>query len=187
MRKPDELELMRVLTHPHGHFRDGAGDLVDVTKREAYVLAKWSARGWWESGVSLRSGWLTERGRDHLREVVRDADELANSAGFVFDARPVKTPISDPLAAWTRDALIAALRARHRVVVAARRVEHDDSESDEDLEARARELTNSIAALDEHDDALDDVLDDLRWLDAPPTADETRALAAAGTEDDLPW
>jgi len=31
-------------------------------KRRAYILRKWTERGWWEYGVSLRTGWLTPEG-----------------------------------------------------------------------------------------------------------------------------
>ncbi|UJR81481.1 phage portal protein family protein [Sandaracinus amylolyticus] len=70
-RKSDEVGLAkRVLAHPKGVLRDGADDLVDVTKREAYVLGKWARRGWWEYGSSLRGGWLTDEGRAALSTIV---------------------------------------------------------------------------------------------------------------------
>lgn len=31
-------------------------------KRAEYLLDKWTGKGWWECGVTLRSGWLTEKG-----------------------------------------------------------------------------------------------------------------------------
>jgi hypothetical protein len=30
------------------------------------VLDRWAARGWWDYGVSIRGGWLTESGREAL-------------------------------------------------------------------------------------------------------------------------
>lgn len=31
-------------------------------KRAAYILEKWSDKGWYDYGVSLRAGWLTTEG-----------------------------------------------------------------------------------------------------------------------------
>lgn len=75
--KPDELALMRrVLAHPKGWLRDGdSDDLVETTKRDEYVLAKWEKRGWWDSGVSTRSGWLTPAGRAHFESVIAKESE----------------------------------------------------------------------------------------------------------------
>lgn len=71
MIKPDEIALARrVLRHPEGVLRDDAGGLVDADKRTLYLLAKWSDRGWWEYGVSLRGGWLTSEGHVKLAEMV---------------------------------------------------------------------------------------------------------------------
>lgn len=62
MTKPDELDLMRRVLVA-GRLSDGAGNLVECTKRELYILAKWDRRGWWKYGVSLRGGWVTDKGR----------------------------------------------------------------------------------------------------------------------------
>jgi hypothetical protein len=35
-------------------------------KRFYSLLAKWERKGWWEYGVSLRGGWLTDAGRAAL-------------------------------------------------------------------------------------------------------------------------
>ena len=35
-------------------------------KRFYSLLAKWARKGWWEYGVSLRGGWLTDVGRAAL-------------------------------------------------------------------------------------------------------------------------
>lgn len=67
----------------------------------------------------------------------------------------------DRLAQWERDALVDALVRRHRVVRAARRVDYDDSETEDDHVGRIHELADAIAALDEFDDGLDDALDEM--------------------------
>lgn len=58
--KPDERAMMEIAVAT-GAYRDGAGDVVELTKRQSYILSKWVARGWWDCGVSLRSGWVTDR------------------------------------------------------------------------------------------------------------------------------
>lgn len=42
-------------------------------KRYHYVLSKWSDRGWWNYGVSLRSGWLESVGREAMQAARRAA------------------------------------------------------------------------------------------------------------------
>ncbi len=37
-------------------------------KRTEYLLEKWVSKGWWECGVSLRTGWLTEKGLAAAKE-----------------------------------------------------------------------------------------------------------------------
>ena len=41
-----------------------------LTKREVYILDKWSGKGWWDYGVTLRSGWLTEKGINELLQTL---------------------------------------------------------------------------------------------------------------------
>lgn len=31
-------------------------------KRAAYILGKWSDKGWYDYGVSIMAGWLTDKG-----------------------------------------------------------------------------------------------------------------------------
>jgi hypothetical protein len=31
-------------------------------KRADYILEKWERKGWWDSGVTVRTGWLTPQG-----------------------------------------------------------------------------------------------------------------------------
>lgn len=36
-------------------------------KRAEYILAKWTERGWWDCGVSIMTGWVTEEGWRAIR------------------------------------------------------------------------------------------------------------------------
>lgn len=38
-------------------------------KRGLYLAGKWSDKGWWEYGVTLRSGWLTAAGKAKAAEL----------------------------------------------------------------------------------------------------------------------
>lgn len=38
-------------------------------KRALYLLGKWTDKGWWEYGVSLRSGWFTAAGLAAISEL----------------------------------------------------------------------------------------------------------------------
>lgn len=75
MTKPDELDLMRRVLVA-GRLVDGAGDMVECSKRGLYILAKWVRRGWWDCGVSLRSGWLTPKGAAEMLADARLRDVL---------------------------------------------------------------------------------------------------------------
>lgn len=74
--RADERDLMRrVLAHPRGWLREDDDSLVETTKREEYVLAKWERRRWWESGVSSRAGWITDAGREHFKGVLAEDED----------------------------------------------------------------------------------------------------------------
>ena len=59
--KPDEAKLLKGI-------QDGkppkvvAADLGMHEKRLQYILLKWTDKGWWDYGVSARTGWLTDKG-----------------------------------------------------------------------------------------------------------------------------
>lgn len=71
--KPDEQALARVVLESQAHDR-GPGFVAEgwwldrgyPEKRLWRLLEKWERKGWWEYGVSLRGGWLTETGRAAL-------------------------------------------------------------------------------------------------------------------------
>ncbi len=63
--KPDEIELMRAVAAHDGRVPYELWET--LTKRQYYILSKWTwPKGWWEYGVSLRGGWLTDKGRAHF-------------------------------------------------------------------------------------------------------------------------
>lgn len=73
--KPDEYKLLTTLAAMQGtnrlRPRDNDQHVFATTighelgihpKRVCYLLEKWADKGWWECGVSLRTGWLTAKG-----------------------------------------------------------------------------------------------------------------------------
>lgn len=58
-------------------FEHGDCSLIDYPmneKRKAYLCEKWTARGWYDYGVTARSGWLTADGKEIARQI--KAEEL---------------------------------------------------------------------------------------------------------------
>ncbi len=66
--KADEAELVKALqnTPPNVALAPfEAGQMLGIPeKRLMYIFKKWTGRGWFESGVSTRTGWLTRAGAD---------------------------------------------------------------------------------------------------------------------------
>ena len=75
--KPDEVLFLKELCRmqyarrrPNDEFATDVGVRLGLhEKRAAYMLEKWSGKGWWECGVSLRTGWLTEKGLEAARRL----------------------------------------------------------------------------------------------------------------------
>jgi hypothetical protein len=44
------------------HARDVVHELGINEKRAAFIFEKWERNGWYECGISVMAGWLTERG-----------------------------------------------------------------------------------------------------------------------------
>lgn len=63
MRKPEEIKLYAILKEkrplPCGTFADDHFEEAGCGKKGYYYLRKWDEKGWWDYGVSLRSGWFT--------------------------------------------------------------------------------------------------------------------------------
>jgi len=70
--KPDEKEFLKRCQQSKREIR--VRDIinsVDFTmnyKRAWYILEKWSGKGWYDYGVSLDLGWMTEEGMAINRE-----------------------------------------------------------------------------------------------------------------------
>lgn len=60
MKKPEELAFMKLVMENEGKIPSSLWD--HLTKRQYSYLDKWSDKGWWEYGVSSRSGWLEKEG-----------------------------------------------------------------------------------------------------------------------------
>lgn len=70
--KHDEYSLLTAIHQATpGHcVRDIANGLSIPYKQILYYLGKWSKRGWYDYGVSLDLGWLTEEGKSHASALV---------------------------------------------------------------------------------------------------------------------
>lgn len=73
--KDDERNLLFAIHQagPGGCVRDIANGLSMPYKRALYCLGKWAKRGWYDCGVSLDLGWLTEEGKDHAQALLIEA------------------------------------------------------------------------------------------------------------------
>lgn len=62
MRHADEIEYYAAIrAKGRGVFADVVAERIGLNENRAYyLLEKWCRLGWWEFGVSLRSGWLTD-------------------------------------------------------------------------------------------------------------------------------
>lgn len=72
--KPDEREFLRaVYQKPEGVFvRDLIGSIDMPNKRCWYLLDKWVSKGWYEYGVALDLGWLTDKGKAAAAKMIKD-------------------------------------------------------------------------------------------------------------------
>lgn len=62
MKKPDEIEYFAAIrAKGRGIFADTVAERLGIEwNRAEYLLYKWVRAGWWEYGISLRSGGLTD-------------------------------------------------------------------------------------------------------------------------------
>lgn len=70
--KDDEAELLKIIrsrtreprpdSFPHA--RDIVHELGMNEKRAAYIFEKWACKDWYEYGVSVMAGWLTQTGME---------------------------------------------------------------------------------------------------------------------------
>lgn len=73
--KSDELQLLKVALAWHGRkgrpLMDALGAEFGMHhKRIQFLLEKWGDKGWWECGVSERTGWLTDKGLAEAQKAV---------------------------------------------------------------------------------------------------------------------
>lgn len=68
MRARDEVEYYAAIrSKGYGVFADAVAERLDIDwARAEYLLEKWTKLGWWDWGVSLRSGWLTDAAPQEL-------------------------------------------------------------------------------------------------------------------------
>lgn len=75
MRKPDEIKLYDLLRELHNHkpyqhtseFAEVIGESIGIHwKRTHSLLYKWSDKGWWNYGVSVRTGFFEPDAPDSL-------------------------------------------------------------------------------------------------------------------------
>ena len=75
-RKQDELDMMELLYEDTEGYGPKSGSLLyyetPIKKRKTSILEKWSDKGLWEYGVSLRAGWLTKKGWEWLQKEVEN-------------------------------------------------------------------------------------------------------------------
>jgi hypothetical protein len=76
MIKPDEIELANIILSNKEHiYAENYTYKVPyemwdkLTKRQMYILKKWLDKNWWDCGVTIRSGWLTDEGLVALTEM----------------------------------------------------------------------------------------------------------------------
>ena len=75
MRKPDEIALYSLLRERHGHkayqhtdkFATDIGEEIGIHPKRTYgLLVKLSDKGWWNYGVSVRTGFFEPGAPDAL-------------------------------------------------------------------------------------------------------------------------
>jgi hypothetical protein len=62
---PEQRQLMLLETEDRRVAKMPSGARIDWNQGD-YILDKWTRKGWWEYGVSARSGWLTPKGVEAL-------------------------------------------------------------------------------------------------------------------------
>ena len=71
----DDEKLLLIMLNRHRPKQERSGKLATEilpeinVKRCLYILDKWVSKGWFEYGVSLGTGWLTDKGRHKAMEL----------------------------------------------------------------------------------------------------------------------
>src|SRR5690242_14393266 len=111
MMKPDERILLLALARePDEARRTFPRDVVQCLgmseKRAEYILNKWERKGWFESGVSLGTGWLTSTGYKIAQEHKDKMPELYQRTGILksfddaFDAKSMDEATVNAAVDW---------------------------------------------------------------------------------------
>ena len=64
-------------------------------KRVVYLLYKWSSKGWYEYGVNVELGWLTDKGKSAALELRRQFAKQAGLSEFRVSYRRSKGEMTD--------------------------------------------------------------------------------------------
>lgn len=76
--KPDEVHLAT-------HILNGGGRdpvLLDaISARWDSILTKWDAKGWWTWGVSMRTGWFTDKGKVAIERRLEETKRRMSMSG----------------------------------------------------------------------------------------------------------
>jgi len=74
--KDDEKEFAQTIlkaceTEELPYLREIAKNLNINEKRAAFIVSKWESKGWLDCGINPLAGWLTEKGKEELKEVTK--------------------------------------------------------------------------------------------------------------------
>lgn len=71
--KDKEKNFLKLLLHNCGYKPYVPNRAVDFSgdKQLMYYLEKWTNNGYWEYGVSLRTGWFTPEGIKHFTDLLK--------------------------------------------------------------------------------------------------------------------
>lgn len=85
LTKPDEIRLAKyLLTEVDQDFRTDL-TLGQLSSRWPALLVKWDRKGWWESGVSERTGWFTDKGRAELPKQIEITRKREVAMGLMYE------------------------------------------------------------------------------------------------------
>lgn len=70
MKEKEKLFIKELLKNNPKPYEAGIAMDYSDDKQFMYYLEKWTRKGWWDYGVSLRSGWFTPEGVDHFKKLL---------------------------------------------------------------------------------------------------------------------
>lgn len=97
---PDEQELMDMIYFLKDYNVESPSVLRCVVnmemnhKRACYILGKWTDRGWYEYGVNILYGWLTDKAPrsilNELKEIAKEKDKEKDKENKKHEYRKLK-------------------------------------------------------------------------------------------------